>query len=427
MTFRFYGTIEELKSKLALLDVSAGGWTQVNQNQTQFRHKDGGVMNWYPSTGSITIQGKPAGRDILEKLLAAALSPTQVATSVASLVDAENPSVNKVQAEVKPQVAASINPTGSSPEPLDSFSESEIIIGLVGAVGTEMDEVINVLKDRLNVVGYTTHEIRISKDVIPKLVRVDVDKVDAAERINRLMDAGDEARKKSGDSGILASGVAAAIFAIRGAKKPLKRNAFIVNSLKHPDEVLRLRQIYPRGFYLFGIHPDEAVRSAFLKRKGVSDDKIDKLVERDQDEHLPFGQRVNDTFHLSDFFVRLDNNKLKLEKVCFAFSIFYLEIHIKHRLSMSLPCSLHLRRHYVPPTCHAKLVPLLPKGTRYSPREQMIARSLVVVFTGLNSIPTRMKSRIRKMGAITNAARIQIKSNSKKLLMGFFQKLVRLE
>ena len=129
------------------------------------------------------------------------------------------------------------------------------------------------------------------------------------------MDAGDEVRKQSGDSGILALGVAAEIAALRSSPNtPLQRRAFIVNSLKHPDEVLRLRQIYPRGFYLLGVHPDENVRTTFLNRKGVTDDEIDALVQRDQDEHLPFGQRVNDTFHLSDFFVRLDNNRIKLDE-----------------------------------------------------------------------------------------------------------------
>jgi deoxycytidylate deaminase len=112
----------------------------------------------------------------------------------------------------------------------------------------------------------------------------------------------------------LATGVAAHIAALRKpAGKEMPRHAFIVNSLKHPDEVHRLRQIYPRGFHLFGVHPDENVRLAYMKRKGISDIDIARLIERDQDEHLPFGQRVNDTFHMSDFFVRLEKVRPKLE------------------------------------------------------------------------------------------------------------------
>ena len=111
------------------------------------------------------------------------------------------------------------------------------------------------------------------------------------------MNAGDQARKDSGDHGILASGIAAEIRALRPSlvRHP-RRTAYIVNSLKHPEEVFRLRQIYPRGFNLIGVHPDETVRTLFLKRKGISDEDISNLIARDQDEHLKFGQRVNDTF-----------------------------------------------------------------------------------------------------------------------------------
>ncbi len=313
MATRFSGTIEELKAKLAPLDTS-GSWTEVNTNQHQFRHHDGGVMNWFPSTGSITFQGKPAGRDLLQAKVSGLLHTPAVTVSETQIAKATDE--RKLQ-EQQPEVVESEIPRPSTDEAaaLRNFSDSELIIGLVGAVGTDMDEVINVLVDRLKIVGYTTNKIKVSGQVIPKLTNVDVAAVGEATRITRLMDAGDEVRKRSGDSGILALGVAAEIAALRpSSTASLKRTAFIVNSLKHPDEVLRLRQIYPRGFYLIGVHPDESVRTAFLKRKGVTDEEIDALVQRDQDEHLPFGQRVNDTFHLSDFFVRLDNNRIKLDE-----------------------------------------------------------------------------------------------------------------
>ncbi len=319
MVHRFSGTLVELKSKLALFDASVGDWIEVNQNQHQFHHKEGGVMNWFPSTGTINFQGKPANRDKIERLFLLSIQSLaveypekvddEVSTAFSQTHDLQQPELTG-----KAQDSESLKSAEFSSVFLESFSESELIIGLVGAVGTDMNEVISVLKDRLTVVGYITHEIRVSKDVIPQLVTVDIENQDVVSRFNRLMDAGNEARKKSNDNGILASGVAAKIAIIRANDTtPLKRTAFIVNSLKHPEEVLRLRQIYPRGFYLFGIHPDEPVRSSFLKRKGVGDDNIALLVERDQNEHLLFGQRVNDTFHLSDFFVRLGNNKLQLE------------------------------------------------------------------------------------------------------------------
>ena len=50
------------------------------------------------------------------------------------------------------------------------FSESELILGLIGAVGTEMTKVREILKNRLELHGYTVVIIGISKDIIPMIV-----------------------------------------------------------------------------------------------------------------------------------------------------------------------------------------------------------------------------------------------------------------
>lgn len=314
MAIRFSGTIEELKVQLSQLE-KEGSWTEVNPNQHQFRHNSGGVLNWFPSTGSINFQGQPAGRDTLQARVSIILKSAESTFSAATGTTASE--TLEYLASTHPVGQNLLSTTSVNPSlfsELRNFSDSEIIIGLVGAVGTEMDLITTQLRDRLKIAGYEASEIRVSQDVIKKIVNVDVTGADEATRISKLMDAGNIARKQSGDNAILATGVAAHIAAIRNPSgSPMQRHAFIVNSLKHPDEVLRLRQIYPRGFHLFGVHPDESVRLAFLKRKGIRDNDIVRLIERDQDEHVPFGQRVNDTFHMSDFFVRLDNDRLKLE------------------------------------------------------------------------------------------------------------------
>jgi deoxycytidylate deaminase len=77
--------------------------------------------------------------------------------------------------------------------------------------------------------------------------------------------------------------------------------------LKHPDEVSRLREIYPEGFFLIGVHASEKRRFDYLtKDKNMSAASADALIRRDENENLPYGQKVNDAFHLSDFFVRID-------------------------------------------------------------------------------------------------------------------------
>jgi hypothetical protein len=156
------------------------------------------------------------------------------------------------------------------------FSDSELIIGLVGAVGTELKQVIGILVERLKVFGYTAEEVRVSSDIIPQLVKNDDDPEEGSpeaeyRRIKGMMDAGNTARKNAADNSVLALGVAARISAGRpkdeegnGDPKVRRRHAYIVNSLKHPDEVARLRDIYPEAFYLIGVHADEKRRKGYL-------------------------------------------------------------------------------------------------------------------------------------------------------------------
>ncbi len=210
-------------------------------------------------------------------------------------------------------------------EPTDfleqKFSDSELVIGLIGAVGTELNKVITELTNRLTTFNYTAKEIRVSNDVIAQLVTVEMDAPGEFNRIDCMMTAGNRARELSGDNSILALGAAAKINEDRplddDTKEPFKRrNAYIISSLKHPDEVTRLREIYKEGFYLIGVHSDENRRKNFLKQdKGIDDDSlINKLNIRDADEQLPYGQRTSDTFHLSDVFIQLDENYDKMKK-----------------------------------------------------------------------------------------------------------------
>ena len=81
---------------------------------------------------------------------------------------------------------------------LPSTDDYELVIGLVGAVGTELKQVIDLLKERLGLAGYAVELIKISSDVIPILV-TEVPAADAKNfnRINDLMNAGNKARENA--------------------------------------------------------------------------------------------------------------------------------------------------------------------------------------------------------------------------------------
>jgi deoxycytidylate deaminase len=191
----------------------------------------------------------------------------------------------------------------------NGFAESELILGLIGAVGAELEKVRSALEDRLKAFGYTVTQVRITRDVIPLIVPNHCPQNTSEHaRIAALMDAGNEARKKTNDNSVLALGAAAFINGQRQRDfEHEPRRVYIVSSLKHPDEVSRLREIYPEGFFLIGVHASEKRRFDYLtKDKNMSAASADALIRRDENENLPYGQKVNDAFHLSDFFVRID-------------------------------------------------------------------------------------------------------------------------
>jgi len=210
------------------------------------------------------------------------------------------------------------------------FNDSELVIGLVGAVGTELQKVFEILSERLKKFDYKTQQIRISSEIIPSLVDIEVSREESCEfdRIDKLMTAGNKAREISGDNSVLALGAAAKISEGRSEENPLrKRTAYIINSLKRPEEVTRLRDIYSEGFFLIGVYSSESRRIDYLKDdKDIDPDKAKQLIERDEEEDIEFGQRTRDTFHLSDFFIFLTDNNDEIKSslwrvldICFAY------------------------------------------------------------------------------------------------------------
>jgi|GEM_PF-978344 len=153
---------------------------------------------------------------------------------------------------------------------LNNELDSELVIGLVSAVGTENQHVIDLLKARLSEAGYRVEIVKVSSDVIALLVNVTPHGDDKYQRISSLMHAGNQARSIEGaNDGVLANGVASIIFSRRekdrnGIPLPQPKTAFIVDSLKRPEEIAQLRLIYPSGFVSIGIHADEQRRTKHM-------------------------------------------------------------------------------------------------------------------------------------------------------------------
>lgn len=185
---------------------------------------------------------------------------------------------------------------------------SELVIGLVGAVGANLSNIVEDLVACLEEHDYTSQEIHVS-DLIESFTTIgSFNKDSYFERTNAFMTAGDTARKDTNNNAILALAVVDHIHAYRVVLEErgesISRHAFILNSLKHPDEVAALRRIYGAGFILIGVYVKIEKRKYYLERiKKLTSSESRELMERDEAEGPEYGQKTRDTFHLSDFFV----------------------------------------------------------------------------------------------------------------------------
>jgi deoxycytidylate deaminase len=291
MKLVFTKSYEELVQSL----VSIGGEWDESQPNKRVLQLDGGIMNWYESTGTIQFQGREDKKAILEAKVKNLLYPGEFPANTPQVVVQES-SESEVS-NFDSQSEASI-----SEQYLNGYFDcSELIIGIVSAVGTETARVVTPLRDRLIRFGYTVEEIKVSSLLAATSTHNEYD------RIRQLMEAGDKLRKEKKNNAILAYGASKLVRESR--IKPAQKAAYIINSLKHPDEVEVLRKIYGQGFYLFGIHADKKRRLHYLTNdKGLTSIQASELTSIDEDEKIPHGQRTRDTYHLADFFVNFGKN-----------------------------------------------------------------------------------------------------------------------
>jgi len=190
----------------------------------------------------------------------------------------------------------------------------EIVFGLVGAVGTDLELVQLFLSEAIADVSYRYVPVQLSKLMhdLPVSPWKNLPESPEYERYNEHMTAGNEFRKSLQRGDALAM---LAVGAIREARQekggnpdhPLPRRAYILKSLKHPSEVKALRSIYGPSFFLIAAYSPRELRKRHLSRKLASSeyslqpdqfyDKAEILMKRDESERDTdeFGQNVRDT------------------------------------------------------------------------------------------------------------------------------------
>nr|WKF59772.1 tRNA-specific adenosine deaminase [Paraburkholderia busanensis] len=87
-----------------------------------------------------------------------------------------------------------------------------------------------------------------------------------------------------------------------------EKRCHIIDSIKHIDELRLLRSVYGDMLHVVGVYTPIELRVEKLARRAARGDDVYELIDRDSGEEHDYGQRVQDTFPLCDFFLRADKN-----------------------------------------------------------------------------------------------------------------------
>lgn len=209
-----------------------------------------------------------------------------------------------------------------SPQSISPISK-EVVIGLVGYAGAGCSTAANKLHMLLHDKGYRVEVVKLSHLIEQQSPGVHLPKPEGgpkagAQRLARarqLQDLGDRLRENHGNYAVAAL-AARRIKQLRGASAAGEQKiAFIIESIKHRDEVDLLRQVYDLSFRLIAVHCERPTREKRLignntssaKYHGVPADDVLAFMERDEkDGKKKSGQGVRDAFYLADYFI--DNN-----------------------------------------------------------------------------------------------------------------------
>jgi len=208
-------------------------------------------------------------------------------------------------------------------EKLKERESKELVIAFSGAVGSGLQKSVEAAKEVLLGEGYNVEEIKVSDLIIHTVKQSDgkdvvSDPRDKKARIINLQNAGNLLRSKENNE-ILAELVATEI-SIRRKLKQIEnasdassddntppKTAYLINQLKHQDEVELLKTVYGDLFYLIGVLASADIRKAALVDDGLTDADAAEVMDRDRKQDISYGQQLEKTLLLADFFIR-DNH-----------------------------------------------------------------------------------------------------------------------
>lgn len=223
----------------------------------------------------------------------------------------------------KPKASAKSQEISDLTKEIGKRRSQELVIGLCGAIGSGTRELEGHLKSALETHGYSVETVRIS-DLIctikndPALLNLS-----GFEKHKKYQDAGNEIRKTRGSARLAEQAVVEIVNKREKYKDPNRpkdgpgaiegdkitgKVAYIINQLKNPAEVALLQAVYKQNFYLLGLIRTERERKTYLEQAPMKPEEADTLINIDLKDSEKYGQQVEKTFYVADYFIRNKHN-----------------------------------------------------------------------------------------------------------------------
>lgn len=186
-----------------------------------------------------------------------------------------------------------------------------VILGLVSPLGTRKTQLLSSIDEEAARFGYTIDIVKLSQllDRVPTAPWNPLPGRGEPTYWDERMNAGNKLREDVGNGSALAALAIAEVG--RRRQKRARQIVYVLDSLKHPDEVRLLRHVYGDAFWLLAIVTDPSERrddfgddyaetvSDFSESRALAE----QLITRDEAEDDDLGQHVRDTFAEADAFL----------------------------------------------------------------------------------------------------------------------------
>lgn len=214
-------------------------------------------------------------------------------------------------------------------ELIRNAASNELIFAVVGHAGSGTSKVAESLKVALENADFEVFILKASEAIREWNAEQSSDIPTGIAGASAMQDLGDEMRLALGDHAAVARRLIGKVREKRAEASGQelvegqavmpdgRKRAYVLDSLRHPDEVKALRSLYQDAFLTIGVVCDSKVRKSRLVEKYKDDApaRVDLFMDRDADGDLEHGQLVAETFFLSDFFVDNTESRFEEEKI----------------------------------------------------------------------------------------------------------------